>query len=473
MDRDSLDRPFHLITVVWGQAFSKCFLEYCVASLLSPGNLPALKTRQRSKFLIATLPSDWAFMNSTPIFRALARYIEPVFIEIPPCPEGKASCEHMGVGHALACEMAYREKAYAVIFAPDCMISDGTVRQLLHHAAQGIELVLVPALRFAEEPFLGYLRAWGLLTDEDRLRTGSALTISGADLVRAGIHSLHPETATYEWDACYFSPLPYAVWWRVPGEDGMLVYALSWAPFLLDFMAVKSHDTMALQTWTIDGDYAFKNLGSSPKVHVVQDSDEMFYTSWSPLADRGIELKPRYINRYDWVNFLSKAKEFRSAFYGSVFDPLKRRMFFHPARWHANPVNSRWRTVERRSRRILRFCLGMGLVAVRPFMGFYKLVTGYLESWTAYQDRGIRRDAKGDHLGAAADFAEAIRIGPPNPALHFLRGVALMHAVDPQGAAAEFEAGLKLDPDNATLCSLLDEACHASQALTARSGVSS
>jgi hypothetical protein len=169
MDRDSLGRLFHLITVVSGQAFSKCFLEYCVASLLSPGNLPALKSRQRSKFLIATLPSDWAFMNSTPIFRALTRYVEPV-------------------------------------------------SKFLHA----------------------------------------------------------PEA------------------------------------------------NRAASTWE-------------------------------------------------------------------------------------------WRPVERRSERILRFCLGMGFVALRPVMALYKHVTGL--GWTAHQDRGIQRDAKGDHLGAAADFAEAIRIGPPNPAL--------------------------------------------------------
>jgi tetratricopeptide (TPR) repeat protein len=83
---------------------------------------------------------------------------------------------------------------------------------------------------------------------------------------------------------------------------------------------------------------------------------------------------------------------------------------------------------------------------------------GYLSSWEAYQNRGIKRDAAGDHLGAAEDFAYAIRNCPPNTALRFLRGVALLHAADPQGAAAELEAGLKLDPNNATLRSPLDQA---------------
>jgi len=96
------------------------------------------------------------------------------------------------------------------------------------------------------------------------------------------------------------------------------------------------------------------------------------------------------------------------------------------------------------------------------------LLGAYRDGWEAYQERGIQRDSAGDHLGAAEDFAHAIRIGPPNPALHYLRGVALLHADDPQGAAAEFEAGLKLDPDNAALRHLLDQTCHASEALSAR-----
>ena len=456
MEQCGVERPFHFITVLWGKPYAVSFLEYCVASLLAPGNLPALQTRQQSKFLIATLPSDWEYMNATPLFGRLREYVEPVFVEIPPCPKGKSACEHMGLGHKAACEQAYREKAYAVILTPDCMISDGTVRHLQEHAAKGIELVWVPALRFAEESFLGHLRAWKLLLDEERRQTANALIISGGEMVRAAINGLHTETLSYEWDASYFSQLPSATWWRVPGENGILVYSLSWAPFLLDFAAVKSHDTTALENWTIDGDYVFKNLGPAPKIHIVQDSDEMFCSSWAPLADRAFDLKPRYVSRSNLTNFLSKAEALRSAFYSSVFDPLKRRMFFRPLRWHANPISSRWHRVERRSGRILRFSLGYGFVAFGPVTAFLKLLTGHLPSWQAYQDRGIKRDAAGDHIGAAADFARAIGVAPANPALHFLRGVALLHAAAPQEAAMEFEQGLKLDPNNATLQVLLD-----------------
>ena len=85
-----------------------------------------------------------------------------------------------------------------------------------------------------------------------------------------------------------------------------------------------------------------------------------------------------------------------------------------------------------------------------------------LADWIAYQRRGIERDAAGDYSGAAEDFAHAIRIGPPNTALRYLRGLALLHSNQPQEATKEFEEGLKLDPNNVTLRTLLQGAARIS-----------
>ena len=80
------DRAFYFIVVLWGARFCKYFLEFCLASALSPGNLPALKSSRRSKFLIATRPDDWAAMRLSPMFQLLERFAEPVYIEISAMP---------------------------------------------------------------------------------------------------------------------------------------------------------------------------------------------------------------------------------------------------------------------------------------------------------------------------------------------------------------------------------------------------
>jgi len=359
LDSISLQRPFYFVVVLWGERFRDYFLEYCLPSLLAPGNIPALDRRRGSKFLIATRPDDWAAMTATPIFRRLAEYVEPVYIEIPPCPPEKSGCQHMGVGHSLATEIAYRDKAYAVMVTPDLMLSDGTMARVQELAQAGKQAVLVAALRFGEEPFLGNLEAAGAIPRDSRRDSGSPLSISGRAMVAAAVDGLHSETLRYEWGAPYFSNLPAACWWRVPDEMGMVVHSLSWAPLLLDYGAVDEHDTTALETWTMDADYVYKNLKDWHRIHVVQDSDEMFVASWAPLADKAFELIPSKLLQHRTWGSLTRSAILHAAYRSPVFDPLKRAIFFLPVRWHARPLNENWRAVERRAQRTILIVVGL------------------------------------------------------------------------------------------------------------------
>jgi hypothetical protein len=342
---DELDRAFYFIVVLWGERFRDYFLEYCLPSLLSAGNIPSLNTAARSKFLIATRPEDWSVMVGTPIFDVLKRYVDPVYIEIPPCPPHRSGCEHMNTGHKLACEMAFREKARALVLTPDCMLSDGSVVRLQELAHDGVELVVAAALRFGEEPFLEHLKTIGVLKE----KCNSPLSVTGRQMVAAAMNGLHPETLSYEWDAPYLVPKMPAAWWRVPGEGGIVLHCLSWAPLLLDYGAVAKHDTSTLESWTIDGDYLFRNVSGSCKVHVVQDSDEIFLASWGPMADRAAVVEPLDVSRRPVLRRLQKwlkIHQFCASFYGSSFDQLKRDMFFKPVRWHSRALNEKWSVVE-------------------------------------------------------------------------------------------------------------------------------
>jgi hypothetical protein len=364
-----LDKPFHFIVVLWGERFRNYFLEYCLPSLLAPGNIPALAGRERNKFLIATRPDDWAAMRATPIFGLMERHITPALLEIPPCPAGRSGCEHMGVGHKLALDVAYREQAYATVLTPDCMLSDGTVARLQDHARAGITLVLVPALRFGEESFLGHLAARGAIPRE--VPAALALNISGREMAFAAVNGLHSETLAYEWNAPYFVPIAPAAWWRVPGEDGIVLHSLSWAFLLLDFEALGSHDTSTLDNWTLDGDYLYKNFGRIEKIHVVQDSDEMFLASWGPMAE--IPFRPFFIFKIPLIGEWLKAGQFRHSFYNGIFDPLKQEIFYKVVRWHAQPLNQRWGEVEERAARTLSRTLkrqtSLGWMLIALFIG--------------------------------------------------------------------------------------------------------
>jgi hypothetical protein len=352
-----LERPFHLIVVLWGERFRNYFLHYCLPSLMAPGNIPALATRKPSQFLIATRPEDWAAMQDAPIFRQMARYIEPQYIEIPPCPPGKSGCEHMGIGHKLACERAYREKAYAAVLTPDCMLADGALRRLQELACTGSEIVITAALRFGEEPLFAHLRADGILADAHQAGSDGPLQVSPRQMVKAAINSFHSHSASCEWGSAYFPQVTHCAWWRLPGEDGVLLHSLSWAPLLIDYGAFVEHDTSAMEDWSIDGDYLYKNVDRARRIHVVQDSDELFLVSWAPLSDRQVKQYP--LLRHKPIGELLWRMQFKAHFENSMFDPLKRELFFKPVRWHSRPLDGNWDAAERRALRQIREIIAM------------------------------------------------------------------------------------------------------------------
>lgn len=346
-------RPFYFVVVFWGETFRNYLVDYCLPSLVAPGNLPALSFGNH-KFIFCTTPYDWKAVSATMIFASLKRYVEPYFVEIPPAPPGKSGCEHMGIGHKLASEMAHRDGAYGVFLTPDLMLSNGAVAALQQHALNGVRVVLVAALRFGEEPLFQCLEAEGVLKRGERAsQTGTPIVLTGRQMVAACSHSFHSETLRYEWQASYFSNFPAAVWWRIPDEQGILLHSLSWAPILCDYSAITEHDTTVFNTWTLDGDYVYQNFGASPRLHVVTDSDEMMLVSWAPLADREQRLAPSLLKQVPVLGDLIKGGILRATLRNGLFDPLKLRIFFLPVRWHSGALTPAWMEIEEKALRIL------------------------------------------------------------------------------------------------------------------------
>jgi len=360
-------RAFYFIVVVWGERYTDFLLNFCIAALLSPKNIPSLHNRAKNKFLISTTQEDWDSMQQRPIFVKLRQYLEPILVVIPPCPEGMSGCIHMGVGHKLATQIAFRDRAYAVLLTPDLMLSDGTIAAVQRRAVEGYHVVLTAAMRFGEEPLFEHLDKLGIANIRSKFADeGKPLIASGRQLVWAGIKSFHSETLKYEFNSDYFSYFPVACWWKSPGSDGILIYSLSWAPLLVDYDAVKSHDVTIFENWTIDGDYIYKNFGNSNNVYVCDDSDEMMLVSWAPMNDRPQSLLPNRILQTKILGLWIRKLIVYETFYNNVFDPLKRKIFLQPVRWHSQDVDAAWNILEFKSKIILHTAIGYDEKQDRP-----------------------------------------------------------------------------------------------------------
>lgn len=410
-------RPFYFNVVLWGKRFRDYFLDLCLPSLLSPGNIPALENKAGSKFLIAAPRDDWDAMRTTAIWRRLEREIEPVLLEIPYPAPGVSGCQHMGVGHILATERAFQDRAYFLALTPDLFVSDGSIANVQRHAREGKAIVLVAALRFAEEPLLDELRRRGRF-DPARppQATGEPLVLPPREMTAMALRSLHSESRSYVWDEPFGATLLPLCLWRVGGDEGMIVHSFSWAPFLLDYGVVKDHDTSALQNWTFDGDYVHRNFAGTDRVHVVEDSDEIMMVSWSPLAYQPFSTRPRLGWSRPALRRFLKSSILEATYHGDIMDPFKRNLFPHAVTWHSGEVGRDYERTKRLARRYVRRC-----AATKPSTFRERL---FLATFTALEiaDFVARRFHRGNGVHpavtatAATPAAPATAVEAPAPA---------------------------------------------------------
>src|SRR5215475_11099349 len=77
------NRKFQLVTTVWGEWYVDVFLKFNIPSLLAPGNIPKLCTRQQGRYVIFTRRSDAKRIAESDAFARLSQRL-PVEIEALP-----------------------------------------------------------------------------------------------------------------------------------------------------------------------------------------------------------------------------------------------------------------------------------------------------------------------------------------------------------------------------------------------------
>src|SRR5262245_33505475 len=61
---------------VWGVPFVRRFLDFCLPTLLAPGNIPALAQALPTRFVLLTRSSDVALIVQHPAWRQLAQHCD-------------------------------------------------------------------------------------------------------------------------------------------------------------------------------------------------------------------------------------------------------------------------------------------------------------------------------------------------------------------------------------------------------------
>src|SRR5687767_13362534 len=105
--------PIHIVTPVWGAAYTRCFLEIGLASLLSPGNLGGLDRSHGHLLHVFTTAEDRDLIESSGVWRR-ARGLIDCRVEILASNHIRldephltmSNCHRSAIAHADACGAA-------------------------------------------------------------------------------------------------------------------------------------------------------------------------------------------------------------------------------------------------------------------------------------------------------------------------------------------------------------------------------
>lgn len=336
-------RPFYFMVVVWGEQYRNYFLEFCLPSLLSPENIPALEGRRPVKFLVATTAEDWQIICETAVFRELGKHADPVFIELPP-KEERPYWLHATIGQKMCCDVAARDKVYRVFVCPDSVFSDGTIARIHQVALEGAEAVLSLVTPLTKTSlFFKMLAQMGLLSERSARDTGIPIVLSTAQVAALAMNAMHGLSRINEWEAPYFCRYASTPWWPVPGESGGVMNGLFWNLLMVDYAAVQ-HDSSILDARGFDGDYTMHTIGNLETIYFVRDSDELYVVSWAAIPEPPL--------RKQHGDF-GKGIAFRVSAYSSAFNAFQRDTLFMPTFVHAGEHSNECHTVEQKALRTL------------------------------------------------------------------------------------------------------------------------
>jgi len=223
-------RRFAVIgSVVWGQRFVDKFMDYCLPSLLAPGNIPALARKRKVVHSIVTTEADRDRIVAHPAFTRLQGLAEVVFTCFPQeFLERRERSEYnfyhfYGLLDHQSVFMAAALKADLYLLPIDCVYSRDCLRNFSSYLERDADCCSVGSLEAVESE----LRAW---LDIETRRRANVLDLPSRELVQAAAE--HPDryfrSLTMRPDNTEFCAHPRELVW--PLADGLAIHSIFMHP---------------------------------------------------------------------------------------------------------------------------------------------------------------------------------------------------------------------------------------------------
>jgi hypothetical protein len=375
-----VDIPLHFVTPVWGEEYTRTFLEVTLPSLLSPGNIPTVPNLRDCVYRIYTTPADAKVIRASAVYARLRTLISVDIVYLYRLDENKyvtsSEC------YRTAMRDAAFEHSAAVYLIPDMIIADGGIRSVIQLLRAGRRAVLVMGLRALKESLVPEVVAG--FSSQDHI------CIPPRQLVRLGTKHLHPivDNHTYDREATPFHPS--VICWKV-GEEGFLLHA-----FHLHPVAVYPAESGESFHGTIDDDLIQNAKFAPHQIHVVSDSDEL---TWFEISSGNQSVPIPTNKRLDEV----------VAWMQGATSRFHREIVLTPIRVHSGELSAPgWAETEQRGREVIELFLS---AHARATFGWRARIKRMLLSLEQRALTRVDRTQRQPNVSLEAHFTHLVAVG--------------------------------------------------------------
>lgn len=234
-----MSKPKYLITcLVYGDIYTRLFLNNHLKSCLDPTNLPALVEKYDVEMMIFTDQSTVRMLASHPNILALSKIakVSTYLFKWPADAVNKFAHRYGLLLNMLheSVKKALADDALLTCWVADLVVAKEFFPRVMKRIEEGHGAVFVLPLRAAAEPMATHmLSSKGAFTDKE--------------LCALGLECLHPLWTACLWNNPMFTKLPFCLLWNTVG--GLMARTFSTTPIIF-----KPNEKMLETRGMIDGD---------------------------------------------------------------------------------------------------------------------------------------------------------------------------------------------------------------------------
>lgn len=260
-------KGYYFLTAVWGESYTRLFLDIALPAQLAPGNLPAFQDNTASRYVIFTTEKDAETIRSAPVFKPLSKAIN-VHIEIIERARHQPH-DLMSACHKRGIEMANAADAAAFFLNPDLVFSDGSFATARRLAEAGTDVILITGIRTLKHGAMQALQSY---------RAHNMLLVPPRALMQIALDHLHPLADSSWWDEGASDLIPANLYWRVSNE-GIVARCFHLHPLM-----VYPQRKDATFFGTVDDDFVPAACPDASHDYIITDSDALLVIELSNPA---------------------------------------------------------------------------------------------------------------------------------------------------------------------------------------------